>query len=126
EVNEYVEREKDVHGGPILPQLAIHVGLHAYAFPGIEVRRHHRADRTKGVEPLGPGPLTIFFLQVARGHVVDAGIAVYVRAHVIPLAQAVTALADHDSQLAFVVHALRERVGPTNGVAGGDDGRWRL
>ena len=97
-----------------------------HALPRIEVCHHHRADGTKGVEPFGASPLTIFFLQVARGHVVHAGIAKYVRPYVIALAQAVAALADHDSQLAFVVHALRERVGPANVVAGGDDRRRRL
>src|SRR5664279_3272921 len=126
EVNEYVEREEEVHRRPILPQLAIHAGLNAYALPGIEVLRHHRADRTKGVESLGPSPLTIFFLEVARGHVIHARVAKDVRAHVLRFAQAVAALADHDSELAFVVHALRKLVGPADGVASGDDGRRRL
>src|SRR5204862_6940846 len=57
-----------------------------------------RAERAEGVEALGARELLVFFLQVARGDVVGAGVA-----EDRPL------LADDDGQLAFVIDALRLR-----------------
>ena len=104
--HEHVERKEEVDGGAILPQLAVNAGFHADAFPRIEALGDDWPNRAEGVETFGAGPLPVLLLQVAGGHVVHAGVAEDIGPHVVALPQAVTALANHDAQLAFVIHPL--------------------
>ena len=59
----------------MLAGLAINQSFNFYAGVWINFIADDGADRAKGIEALGARPLAIFFLQVAGGDVVDAGVA---------------------------------------------------
>ena len=77
--------------------------LHAQV-ADVEVGLDPRPERAERVEALGAGELAVLALQVARGHVVADGVA---EDHVGDLLHRHVAAdpADHDGQLALVVHA---------------------
>src|SRR5438477_8032122 len=102
-----VQGKKEISRVAVLPDGAIDGRLHADAAPGIDLVGDDRSDRTKSVEPLGAGPLSIFILQIARGEVIHARVAENVGPHILGLGELVTRLADDDPKLTFIVGPLR-------------------
>ena len=91
----------------------------------VELGLDPRAERAERVEALGPGPLPVLLLQVARGDVVGAGVAEDdlvgpLRGH-LPAEPA-----DDDGQLALVVDPLGQRRRVGDGLPGTDHRGRRL
>ncbi len=63
-----------------------------------------RADGAERVEAFGAGPLAVLLLQIARGHVIHAGVAENVGTNIFIRGQLVAIFGDHHSEFAFVVH----------------------
>src|SRR5579862_1107969 len=105
--DDYIEREEKIPRVAILFDLAIHTSLHADACPWVDLVRHNRPDRTESVKAFGAGPLSIFVLEIAGSDVVYAGVAEDVLANVGIGCGLVASLADHHSEFAFIVDALR-------------------
>lgn len=97
------EPECHVAGVSMLPFDAVHA---APDFEIGEARRAHGhhpwADRAERIEPLGPGPLRLAALQIARGHVVDAGDAGD-GGQRLGCARAADPPAEHDPDFGFVL-----------------------
>src|SRR5690348_9926767 len=121
-----IEGKDEIAGGALLAHLSVDACLHVHARPGVNFVADDGADGTEGVEALGASPLAILVLQVAGSDVVEAGVAEDIRPHVITLGEMAAAAADDDGELAFVVHALRERGGPANFACGMEQGRVGL
>ena len=113
-----VEREDEIPRVALLPDRAVDSGLYRKPRPGIDFVRDQRADRAKSVETLGAGELAVFLLQVARSHVVHAGIAKNVGTNIFVRRQLVARSGDHHSEFAFVVDALGD-LRPANRSARG-------
>ena len=94
-------------GAAELALLAVDGALDGRGRSGVEVGLHPGAERAGGVEALGPGPLLLALLDVARGDVVGAGVA---EDDVLDaLARDLAAhAADDDGQLGLVVQLLGE------------------
>src|SRR5208337_4902805 len=104
--DDLVQWKDEIGGGAVLLALAIDAGFHGHALPRVGLVADDRPDRAESIEALAAGPLPVFALQVARGHVVQAGVAADVRPHVLVRAHVAAALADHHRQFAFEVHPL--------------------
>src|SRR2546425_1071448 len=91
---------------PVLLHHAVDAALDPQVRP-VEPDRHPGPHRTERVEPLGPGPLPFRALDVAGGHVVEAGDACdYLRAF--GLGCAPQALAHDHGKLRLVMDFLRD------------------
>ncbi len=92
---------------PGLAHLTIHSCLHLDARPGVNINAvgDDGADRAESVEAFGASPLAVFVLEVARGEVVDAGVAENVGTNVFTIGEPMAATGDHDTQFALVVGA---------------------
>src|SRR5262249_30097400 len=87
--------------------LAIHSGLHTNPGPGIGFTDHNRSHRAKSIKAFGPAPLTVLLLQIAGGHIIDAGITENIWAHILISFHLEARFANHYPEFAFIVHALR-------------------
>src|SRR5690606_645929 len=67
------DAEDQVLGAPVLAALAVHRARDADV-GRVELGVHPRPDRAERVEALAAGPLAVGALDVARGHVVAAGV----------------------------------------------------
>ena len=94
----------EVEGRGVLAQLAVDAGFQGQPGRGIQLVADDGANRSKGVEALGAGPLAILALQVASGHVVGQRVAAQGGAPFF-FFQIADAAADHQRQLTFKVHA---------------------
>ena len=74
---------------------------------GIHLVAHQGTDRAKRVEALGPRPLAVLLLQVARRHVVGQRISAHIAAPFVSAWTLRRAPADDQRQFAFIVHARR-------------------
>src|SRR5712692_3338866 len=83
------------------------------------------ADSAKGIKSLRAGELNIGLLQVARGHIVEAGITHDERQSVVGIAEMRAAAAHNQRKFAFVFHALRI-FWQDDRFFRSDDGRGRL
>src|SRR4051812_45587419 len=84
-----------------------------------------RANGAKRVEAFAARKLDIAFLNIARRHVVQAGVAEDVSERVIRIAELRATTANYDRKLAFMLYALR--VSRQNDrLLGTNDGRRRL
>src|SRR6266403_3168377 len=92
---------------------------------GVEIGLDVRANGAKGVEAFAARELNIAFLYVARGDVVEAGVAKNVRQRVIGIAELRATAADYDGKLAFVLYTLRVWR-ENDGFVEANDGRRRL
>jgi hypothetical protein len=113
--------EDQVLGARVLAQVAVdpaaHPGVGAVEFVG---RHDPRAHGAEGVEALAQVPLLVAHLHVARGHIVDDGVAEDVRQRLGP-ADVATPVADDDGQLGLVVDlAGHGGPGKAHVGAGGD------
>src|SRR5512132_231941 len=104
-------------GAGLLLHLAVDQGGDGQV-AGVEVGLDPGAEGAEGVEALGPRPLAVGALQVARGHVVGAGEAEHGLDGVGRLEPA-DQLADDHGQLALEVD-LAHPFGADDGVAGAD------
>src|ERR1700683_4102835 len=103
---------------------SIHVGFHGDT-GGIELGFDDRAEGAESIEALSARELHVEFLQVAGGHVVEAGVAQDVGADVFAVFRVIAPARDDDGQLAFLVHAPRDaRV--DDGFFRSDDRRGRF
>src|SRR6266853_798241 len=91
------------HAG--LPARAVNVRLDQH-IGWIESRLNVRADRAKGIKPFRARELNIAFLQVARGHIVEAGIAHHERQSIVRIAEMRATPAYNHPEVAFVLHTL--------------------
>ena len=66
------DRKDEVEGRGVLAQLAVDAGFQGQASRGVQFVADDGANRAKGVEALGAGPLAILALQVAGGYVVGS------------------------------------------------------
>src|SRR5581483_121713 len=90
----------------VLPYFTIDLGSQGNARPGVEGICNHGAHRTKGIEALGPAPLSIFILQVAGSEIVNAGVAENVAANIFINRNVATVLANHNPKLSLVIGTL--------------------
>src|SRR5260370_6298125 len=104
--NHYTQRKNKIPRVPLLPQRAIHARLHPTPGPRIKPIHHHRAHRTERIAALGPRPLPVFFLQIARRYIVQAAIPQNITPHILIDRRLVACLADHYAQFAFIIHTL--------------------
>jgi len=113
--------EDQVFGAAILAQAVVDPAAHARVLAvqlvgGDDPRTHG----TEGVEALAHVPLLVAHLHVARGHVVDDGVAEHVL-HRVFARDVLATRADDHSQLGFVVDLFRHRrTGQHHIVAVGD------
>src|SRR4029450_1973558 len=106
-----------------LPPLVVDPAFDAAGL-AVEPGGDRRADRREGVEALAARVLRLFLLQIAGGHVVDAGQP----EHVIPRVRrlhAMRAAPDYNAELGFVIDAA-DAGRDANCLAGADDGGRRL
>jgi hypothetical protein len=96
------DRPGHLRGAPGLPQLAVHRAGDGQV-RGVHGGLDPRPQRAEGVEALGPAPLVLGALQVARRDVVAAGVAQHHLRH--PGGRHLPAHpADHHRQLRLVLH----------------------
>jgi hypothetical protein len=107
-----------------LAELAVDATFHE-GVRGVELRFNVRANGAESVKALGAGKLHVGFLEVARGYVVEAGVAENVGKRVGIVGQLRTFFADDDGEFAFVFDTLGSG-GEKNGLVGTDEGRRRL
>src|SRR5580693_1065951 len=119
------ERKNEIPGIALLSNRSVYSRLNPNSGPRINLVRHHRANRAKTVEAFGAGPLTVFVLQIARSHIVEAGIAKNVGTRIFIRAQLVAFPANHNCELPFEVDTLR-KLWPTDFAAGRKQGRRRF
>src|SRR5512143_3463121 len=91
----------------VLADLAVHEAADG-RFGRVEIGDDPRPQRGERVEPLGACILHVLHLEVARGHVIDAGVSEDVRRCVL-LLHVLRFPADHHRELRLVIHALRLR-----------------
>ncbi len=72
----------------------------------IKCRLDVRADRAKRIKTLRARELNIAFLQVARGHIIEAGIAHHERQSIVRIAEMRATPAYNHREFAFVLHTL--------------------
>ena len=65
-----------------------------------------RTDRTKSVEAFAAGKLHVALLQIARGDVVEAGVAEEISKRIVGVAQMRAAAANNEGEFAFVLYLL--------------------
>ena len=104
--NHNVQRKDEIPRVPLLPHLTIDTGFHAHSRPRINLIGHHRTDRTERVESLGPRPLPVFILKVARRDVIHARVSQNVLPDVGIRRRLVASLANHHPQLALMINPL--------------------
>src|ERR1035438_7133596 len=100
-----VQPKDEIPGRALLANLAVHSGFDRDPSPGVEPADHNRSHSAEGIEALGARPLPVFFLQVARGYVVDASVAEDVRAHIVVGAEVAAAHGDDHAEFAFIVNS---------------------
>src|SRR5947209_4039594 len=72
ELDQLLTTEDQVRGPAVLAELVVDPGAQAQVarIADLVSGGHPGAERTERVRPLGPGPLRLAALEVARGHVV--------------------------------------------------------
>src|SRR5208282_1816770 len=73
--DDLVQRKDEIGGGAVLFALAVDAGFYGHSLPRVGYVADDRPDRAECIEALATGPLPVFALQVARSHVVEAGVA---------------------------------------------------
>src|SRR4029077_5370762 len=100
----HVERENEIPRVVLLTHDSVDSGFHPNPRPRIDFVCPQRAYRTERVEALGASELDILVLQIARGHVVNAGVAENIGTNILIGCQLVAFFSDDNAELAFVVH----------------------
>jgi len=97
--NEDVERENKISRVAGLAHLAIDAGFDLDAGPGVNINAvgDQRSNRAEGIETFAANPLRFFFLQIAGGEIIDAGVAKNVGANVITVGKTMAAARDYYS-----------------------------
>lgn len=89
----------------MLFHVTVYKRLDVNSRPGIQRIHNYGSNWTKCVEAFPSGPLPIFFLQIASGHVVDAGISQNVGPDVFIDLQIPATLADDHAEFSFMINA---------------------
>src|SRR5438045_522749 len=101
-----IEGKNEISCAAMLADLAVDACLNQDPGPRVNFIGNHGSNWAERIKPFGPGPLTIFFLQVTGRDIIDAGVSEYIRVNVLIQADFIAGPGHHDAEFAFVIHAF--------------------
>ncbi len=90
---------------PGLPDLTIHAANNADVLD-IQFGYDVRSDRAEGVKRFGTGELDVAALNIAGGHIINAGETFNVSLYIVGILKAGAAFSDNDAELSLMFNLL--------------------